>query len=77
MLMPGKRPPMKYMFCVSITVNSDEEKDNIIIALSVVVAVSFIAMATMVICLIRIKAKQTQGIPSYGVHHKNIFPSSC
>eukprot|EP00795_Rhopilema_esculentum_P014969 gene14969-6122_t len=41
-------------------VNSDEEKDNIIMALSVVVAVSFIAMATMVICLIRIKAKLKQ-----------------
>ena len=75
--MPCKRPPMKYMFCVSITVNSDEEKDNIIIALSVVVVVSFISMATMVICLIRIKAKQTQGIPSYGFSSQNIFPSSC
>ncbi|XP_065054140.1 uncharacterized protein LOC135682958 [Rhopilema esculentum] len=46
--------------CKEKQVNSDEEKDNIIIALSVVVAVSFIAMATMVICLIRIKGKQTQ-----------------
>ncbi|XP_065054125.1 uncharacterized protein LOC135682952 isoform X2 [Rhopilema esculentum] len=45
--------------CKEKQVNSDEEKDNIIIALSVVVAVSFIAMATMVICLIRIMAKLT------------------
>ncbi|XP_065054139.1 uncharacterized protein LOC135682957 isoform X3 [Rhopilema esculentum] len=57
---PTTLPPTTTSKTSKTPVNSDEEKDNIIIALSVVVAVSFIAMATMVICLIRIKGKQTQ-----------------
>ncbi|XP_065054123.1 uncharacterized protein LOC135682951 isoform X2 [Rhopilema esculentum] len=59
--------------CKEKQVNSDEEKDNIIIALSVVVAVLLIAMATMVTCLIRKKGKQTQGMYSQKRHITWIF----
>ena len=50
------------MFCIVIAAKSDKMKDNIIIALSVVVAVLLIAMATMAICFIRRMEKTTQGI---------------
>ncbi|XP_065054135.1 uncharacterized protein LOC135682956 [Rhopilema esculentum] len=45
--------------CKEKQVNNDEDK-NIIIALSVVVAVLLIALATMTICLVRRTAKSTQ-----------------
>ncbi|XP_065056797.1 uncharacterized protein LOC135684984 [Rhopilema esculentum] len=57
---PTTLPPTTTSKTSKTPAKSDRRKDNIIIALSVMVAILLIAMATMAICFIRRMAKTTQ-----------------